>query len=160
MASNVARSAEPLETAKLWGTIPVESNGVRTVIMHALMHTRGLLARPWQQGLALGAAEAEHALAIVIRSDEPWSGRLVFDIPRHRLYMGFARDWPRMNTLPEWFTVEPERSYVVRDLRAGTETTFTGEQLHQGLPLEVKGGGEVRLLVREAKPGPTTRAAP
>jgi len=140
MASNVVRSAEPLETAKLWGTMKLESNGVRTVILHALMHTRGL------------------GLAIVIRSDKPWSGRLVFDIPRHRLYMGFARDWPRMNTLPEWFTVEPERGYVLRDLRAGTETTFTGEQLHQGLPLEVKGGGEVRLLVRAAKPGPTTRA--
>jgi len=159
MASNVARSAEPLETAKLWGTMKLESNGVRTVIMHALMHTRGLLARPWQQGLALGAAEAEHALAIVLKSDKPWSGRLVFDIPRHRLYMGFARDWPRMNTLPEWFTVEPERSYVVRDLRTETETTFTGEQLHQGLPLEVKGGGEVRLLVSPA-PAPPTRAAP
>jgi len=159
MASNVVRSAEPLETAKLWGTMKLESNGVRTVIMHALMHTRGLLARPWQQGLALGAADAEHALAIVIKSDKPWSGRLVFDVPRHRLYMGFARDWPRMNTLPEWFTVEPERSYVVRDLRAGTETTFTGEQLHRGLPLEVTGGGEVRLLVSPAPP-PPTRAAP
>jgi len=159
MASNVVRSADPLETANLWGTMKLESNGVRTVIMHALMHTRGLLARPWQQGLALGAAEAEHALAIVIRSDKPWSGRLVFDVPRHRLYMGFARDWPRMNTLPEWFTVEPERSYVVRDLRAGTETTFTGEQLHQGLPLEVKAGGEVRLLVSPAPASPT-RASP
>ena len=159
MAANVARSADPLETAKLWGTMKLESNGVRTVLMHALMHTRGLLARPWQQGLTLGAAEAEHALAIVLNSDKPWSGRLVFDVPRHRLYMGFARDWPRMNTLPEWFTVEPERSYVVRDLRAGTETTFTGEQLHQGLPLEVKGGGEVRLLVSPA-PAPPTRATP
>jgi hypothetical protein len=159
MASNVVRSAEPLETAKLLGTMKLESNGVRTVLMHALMHTRGLLARPWQQGLALGAAEAEQTLAIVIRSDKPWSGRLVFDVPRHRLYMGFARDWPRMNTLPEWFTVEPERSYVVRDLRAGTESTFTGEQLHHGLPLELKGGEAVRLLVSPA-PAPPTRASP
>jgi hypothetical protein len=73
--------------------------------------------------------------------------------------MGFARDWPRMNTLPEWFTVEPERSYVVRDLRAGTESTFTGEQLHHGLPLELKGGEAVRLLVSPA-PAPPTRASP
>ena len=152
MAANVARSADPLETAKLWGTMKLESNGVRTVLMHALMHTRGLLARPWQQGLTLGAADAEHALAIVIKSEKPWSGRLVFDVPRHRLYMGFTHYWPRMNTLPEWFTVEPERSYVVRNLRAGTESTFTGEQLHQGLPLELKDGGEVRLLVSPAPP--------
>jgi len=123
------------------------------------MHTRGLLARPWQQGLALGAAEAEHGLAIVIRSDKPWSGRLVFDIPRHRLYMGFARDWPRMNTLPEWFTVEPDASYTVSDLAAGSSATYTGAQLHAGLAIEVKGGGEVRLLVSPA-PAPPTRSSP
>ena len=36
VAANVARSKEPLETARLWGTMKLESNGVRTVIIHAL----------------------------------------------------------------------------------------------------------------------------
>ena len=33
MANHVTRSSEPLETANLWGTMKLESNGVRTVIL-------------------------------------------------------------------------------------------------------------------------------
>ena len=148
MAENVTRSREPLATARLWGTHKLESNGVRTVLIHALMHTRGLIARPWRQDLSLGAAAGGGGLAIVVKAGKAWSGRLVFDIPRHRLYMGFRRDWPRMNTLPEWFTVEPDKLYTVREAGAGTEAAQTGKELHAGLPVEVPAGGEVRLLVR------------
>ena len=116
MAVNVARSAEPLETAELWGTMKLQSNGVRTVIMHALMHTRGLIARPWRRDLKLGAAQIGDSLAIVVKAKKPWKGKLIFDIPRYREYMGFSKDWPRMNTLPEWFTVEPKHKYTVKDL--------------------------------------------
>ena len=148
MAANVIRSGEPLATARLWGTHKLESNGVRTVLIHALMHTRGLIARPWRQDLSLGAAQGDGGLAVVVKAGKAWSGRLVFDIPRHRVYMGFGRDWPRMNTLPEWFTVEAERRYTVRDAGSGAETAQTGRDLHAGLPVEVPAGGEVRLLVR------------
>lgn len=144
-ANNVARSNEPLATAKLWGTMKLQSNGVRTTIMHALMHTRGLLARPWRQDLILGAHETSDGLAIVVKAEKDWSGTLVFDIPRHRIYMGFKRDWPRMNTLPEWFTVEPGVRYRIRDVTIDTERTYTGEQLHQGLALDLR-AGEERLI--------------
>jgi hypothetical protein len=55
-----------------------------------------------------------------------WSGTLEVDKPRHRLLMGFTRDWPRMNTMPEWFVAEPDEDYVVEDLTTGTTTTYTG----------------------------------
>ena len=149
MAANVARSGDPLDTAELWGTMKLESNGVRTVLMHALMHTRGLIARPWRRDLALGACETADGLAIVMKADEDWSGRIVFDIPRHRLYMGFQRDWPRMNTLPEWFTVEPEENYAVTDVSAGSGVIHTGGQLREGLEVTLTGGEEKRLLVTD-----------
>jgi hypothetical protein len=148
MAANVARSGEPLETARLWGTMKLESNGVRTVIMHALMHTRGLIARPWRRDLTLGAHQAGGELAVVMTAGADWSGRLIFDIPRHRLYMGFEKDWPRMNTLPEWFTVDPKRSYSVSRPGSDAAETVTGETLHGGLGVEVKAGEELRILVR------------
>lgn len=148
MARSVTRSSEPLETAKLWGTMKLESNGVRTVLMHALMHTQGVIARPWQKGLELGAARTNDGLILVIRSDKPWSGRLCFDIPRHREYMGFTQDWPRMNTLPEWFTVEPARQYTIRDLDTGSQTTRTGRQLHEGWDLVLAPNAAQRLAIR------------
>jgi len=132
----------------LWGTMKLQSNGVRTAIMHALMHTRGVIARPWQQGLALGASPMQDGVAVVIKADSDWSGKLVFDIPRHRLYLGFKHDWPRMNTLPEWYTVEPGKAYGVRIMDSGSEKTYMGEQLHEGLPIEVAAGQEKRLLIK------------
>jgi len=147
MAGNVARSNEPLETARLWGTMKLESNGVRTVIMHALMHTRGLIARPWRRDLKLGAEQTGSSLRIVLKADRPWKGKLIFDIPRHRLYMGFEKDWPRMNTLPEWFTVEPEGLYSVVDIRAGTIVRRRGKELREGLKVEVKGDRDLLLLI-------------
>jgi len=148
MAANVVRSAEPLETAELWGTMKLQANGVRTVLMHALMHTQGLIARPWRRDLKLGAARVAQSLAVVIEAEEPWKGRLVFDIPRHRLYMGFKKDWPRMNTLPEWFTVEPEGEYAIRQGRGSDPTTHHGNAMRDGLELELEAGTPVRLLVR------------
>ena len=132
---------------KLWGTMKLQSNGVRTAIIHALMHTRGLIARPWRQDLTLGASQTKDGLAVVIKAEKDWSGRLVFDIPRHRIYMGFAHDWPRMNTMPEWFTVEPDKEYVVQNVAGGSRKTCTGKLLHEGLPIELQAGEERLLLV-------------
>ena len=82
-----------------------------------------------------------------MKADSEWSGKLVFDIPRHRVYMGFQHDWPRMNTMPEWFTVEPSQKYVVKDVARGSQETYTGKQLHEGLPVELQAGQESLLLV-------------
>lgn len=134
---------------KLWGTMKLQSNGVRTAIMHALMHTRGLIARPWRQDLALGARQTEDGLAVIMKAAKDWSGKLVFDIPRHRIYMGFKHDWPRMNTMPEWFTVEPDGEYVVKHGTSGPQKTYTGKQLHEGLPFKLQAGEERRLLIEQ-----------
>ncbi|MBN2316741.1 MAG: hypothetical protein JXM79_22630 [Sedimentisphaerales bacterium] len=147
VATNVARSSDPLETAELWGTMKLQANGVRTVIMHALMHTRGLIARPWRHDLRLGAAQSGDTLAIILKAEKPWEGKLIFDIPRYRQYMGFPKDWPRMNTLPEWFTVESKTNYTINNLSTGSSMKRMGEQLHAGLTVTIPAGGEIRLLV-------------
>jgi len=137
---------------RLWGTMKLEANGVRTVILYAMRHTQGLRLYPWRPRLELGAAPTETGgLAIWIRSPEEYRGRLEFDAPRHRLYMGFRRDWPRMNTLPEWFTAEPEARYRVREIESGRETVRTGRQLSFGCTVELRKGETLRLLVEPVK---------
>lgn len=144
--NNLVDHPTRLEHGELWGTMKLQSNGVRTVLMHSLMHTQGVIARPWQQGLQLGAAPEGEGIVIAIHTKEDYSGVLEFDLPRHRVYLGFEQDWPRMNTLPEWFTVEPEGLYTV--LR-GEEAprTYTGRQLHAGLEVSVKAGEPLRIEV-------------
>ncbi len=127
----------------------LQSNGVRTTIIHALMHTRGLIMRPWRSDLQLGAAEYDKGLAVVVKAcgKEDFSGKLVFDIPRHKIYMGFKKDWPRMNTMPEWFIVEPAQKYTVKNLTDGTSAQYTGKQLHEGLKVTIKAGAELKLTI-------------
>ena len=151
MAVHVSRSNEPLDSAKLWGTMKLESNGVRTTLIHALMHTRGMIARPWRRDLMLGAVETADGVNIVMKADSDWSGRLVFDRPRYRVYMGFNKNWPRMNTLPEWFTVEADEQYMLTNLTTGDETSHTGKLLHKGVSVQIPAGVEVRLQLRPAE---------
>ncbi len=154
MARNVVYAHQPLATAELWGTMKLQANGVRTVIMHALMHTRGVVARDWRSDLKLGAAPAgKDGLAIVLKADKRWQGRLCFDIPRHRVFWRMKHDWPRMNTLPEWFTVEAEKIYRVIAAR-GRVQRCSGEQLHGGLAVSVEAEEPLRLIVHpEVQPG-------
>lgn len=147
MSNNVVYADEPLETASLWGTMKLQANGVRTTLIHALMHTRGVIARPWRKGMMLGVCEASNGVVVVIKADADWSGRLVFDIPRHREYMGFRHDWPRMNTMPEWFIVELDRLYNVKEFSKKSAQEYSGKQLHEGLNVELKAGEEKVILV-------------
>ncbi len=135
---------------RLWDTHKLEANTVRTVLIHTMLHTRNTIARPWRQGLRLGAAPCGDGICVFMQSDEPYEGRLQFDIPRHRLYMGFRRDWPRMNAIPEWFTVEPDEphKYKVKDVGATTEQLVSGKSLSNGLPVRLEPGKPLRLIVQ------------
>ncbi len=148
MADMIVKPSQPLESAELWGIHKLESNGVRTVLIHAMYHTQNTILRPWQRDLQLGAAPVGKGIAIVMQADKEYGGKLEFDIPRHRIYMGFKRDWPRMNTVPEWFTVEPDGTpYRVRNLTEDSTETRSGRQLRQGLPVKLKPGKPLRLVV-------------
>jgi len=137
---------------RLWGVHKLEANTVRTVLIHTMLHTRNTIARPWRQDLQLGAAPLADGVCIFMQSDEPYEGRLEFDVPRHRISMGFAQDWPRMNAVPEWFTVEPDEAhrYGVEDVDAGSAQVVSGKALAEGLPVRIGPGVPLRLIVRPA----------
>ena len=148
VTAHITRIGEPAATGRLWKTYKLEANGVRTALQHAMMHTRGTIARPWRQDLVLGASQTGGGLTVVMKAEKPWTGRLVIDRPRHRLEMGFSKDWPRMNSMPEWFTADPDAEYTLRDLASGEDVTMIGSQLHAGFPLTLEAGIEKRLHIR------------
>lgn len=138
---------------RLWDTHKLEANTVRTVLIHTMLHTRNTIARPWRQDLQLGAAPCGDGICVFMTSKEPYEGRLQFDIPRHRHYLGFEQDWPRMNSVPEWFTVEPDEAhrYAVMDADDGAIQVQTGKSLSEGLPIRLQSGRPLKLIVRRAK---------
>ncbi|HSP44338.1 MAG TPA: hypothetical protein VLO11_15805, partial [Luteolibacter sp.] len=148
VTTQITHAAEPVESGRLWKTYKLEANGVRTALQHAMMHTRGTIARPWRHDLVLGASQSDGGMTVVINAQKPWTGRLLIDRPRHRMELGFSQDWPRMNSMPEWFTANPDEAYTVEDLSSGEAVTRTGAELHVGLPLTLEAGIEKQLIIR------------
>jgi hypothetical protein len=134
---------------RLWGTHKLEANTVRTVLIHTMLHTRNTIARPWRQGLRLGAAPCGDGICVFMESNKVYEGRLQFDVPRHRITMGFQQDWPRMNAVPEWFTVEPDNAHVydVENVDGGGRRVISGKSLSEGLPIRLEPGKPLRVVV-------------
>jgi hypothetical protein len=139
-----------------------DGNFARTSIMYALWKTAGLSVRPWRADVRFGAVQQDRTLYICLVADQDWSGRVLFDRPRHKINLHLPLDYPRINQFPEWFTVEADRPYRVRNVTAGhparqvavpgPDAPATGRELQDGLAVDLKAGREVRLIVTPTAP--------
>jgi len=127
-----------------------DGNFARTSMMYALWRTGGLTVQPWQADVRFGAVREGDRLYVSLLSNSPWTGNLVFDRPRHKVFMHLPLDYPRINQFPEWFTVEADGQYVVRDAASAKDSPATGRALWEGLPVDLKPGVQVRLIVGPA----------
>ncbi|MFH0965866.1 MAG: hypothetical protein V2A58_17855 [Planctomycetota bacterium] len=125
----------------------LDGNWLRTVMLYASMKARGALVSPWRADVAWGACPAPDGLHLWVESQSPWQGRLLFDLPRHRLLLRFSKDYPRLNEITEWFTVEPDALYRVRLSPSEEPLTLPGRDLAAGLPLSVSPDRPVHVVV-------------
>jgi hypothetical protein len=124
-----------------------DGNFNRTSLMYALWKTQGTSVRPWRADVRYGAVAQGEGIALSIEADSPWSGVLRFDVPRHRTILHLPADWPRINSFPEWYTVEAAARYRVLDASTGRSRVVSGEELVRGLPVELRGGQRAKLVV-------------
>lgn len=124
----------------------IDGNFVRTALLYGLWRTQGTRVEPWIPSVALGAAQDGDCLQVHLHADQAWSGRLLFDAPRHEQYLGLSTDYPRLNQWPEWWTAAPGRQYTVTQAD-GSQTSASGEQLAAGLPLSLAAGTPAELRV-------------
>ncbi len=129
-----------------------DGNFARTTIMYCLWKTKGLTIRPWRADVVFGAEQKGKILVISLIAEKKWTGRLLFDVPRHKVNMKMPLDWPRINQFPEWFTVEPTGRYTVRNLTSDAAAVYTGAEMHNGIGLELQPGRVCRLVVRPVIP--------
>jgi len=123
-----------------------DGNFARTSLMFSLWKTQGLHIEPWREDVHLGAVQDQGRLCVSVSADKPWSGKLYFDRPRHRLHMKLPMDYPRINQFPEWFTVDPLQTYTVGDLASPAAKTYAGKKLLSGLSIELTAGEERRIV--------------
>ena len=124
-----------------------DGNFARTTIMYCLWKTGGVTIQPWREDVIMGAVMEEEELWLSIEAQEDWSGKIIFDVPRHKTIMNLPLDWPRINQFPEWFTVEPDKTYRLKDNATNTEHLFTGQQLQNGIDLILESGRQKRIHV-------------
>jgi hypothetical protein len=125
----------------------LDGNFVRTALLYAAWQSQGVRMAPWDPAAMLGAAPDGDCLTLAIGTSSRWSGRLIFDTPRHRLHLGLPMNYPRLNEWPEWFVVEPHGEYDVEDSLDEVTGSQVGSALADGLQLQLAPGSERRLRV-------------
>ncbi len=115
-----------------------DGNWNRTALLYALYKTQGCFLDGWSDGVRLGAHRVGDRLYVSLESAGPWRGRLRFDFARHRRVLNLAHNYPRVNEWPEWYTVDENTLYTVRDA-AGEERVVTGSDLEDGLEVAAPG---------------------
>ena len=115
-----------------------DGNWNRTALLYALYKTQGCFLDGWRDGVRLGAHRVGDRLYVSLESPQPWRGRLRFDFARHRRVMNLARNYVRVNEWPEWYTVDENTLYAVRDASGG-EQVVTGSDLKDGLEVAAPG---------------------
>ena len=124
-----------------------DGNFARTTLMYALWKTQGVTVQPWRADVRLGAVRDGQCLLLSVSAEQPWTGRVVFDRPRHRDFLHLPMDYPRINQFPEWFTVSATAKGTVRVVGTRGAKQVTGQELLDGLPLVLTPGHETRLAV-------------
>jgi len=126
-----------------------DGNSARTAIMYALWKTQGTHVEPWREDVRLGASRGNGKVYMLVAAEQPWTGRVRFDIARHREYLKLPIDYARINQFPEWFTVEMNRSYTVRHVGEAGHEVRSGDELREGLAVELTDKNPIALIVIE-----------
>jgi hypothetical protein len=131
----------------------LDGNYIRTALLYALDKTQGMTVTPWREYVRLGAVYDSNTgeLYVHLSTDADWEGSLQFDLPRHRTIWNLPFEYPRLNETPERFVVEPANAYTVINLDTGEESTYSGQQMAEGLAVTLgEGEGDtLRLKVMQ-----------
>ena len=117
----------------------LDGNFNRTALLYATYKTRGITAHPWSEDVYVGAAydRKNRDVYVYLSVAAQWDGVLKFDNPRHRTIWNLPFEYPRLNGTPEWFVVEPEKTYAVVNLKTGKRFLFLGRALAEGLKMNL-----------------------
>ena len=111
-----------------------EGNFNRTAMLYALMLSQGVRPERWEPGVRVGATRSDGRLRLSL--DMPSPRRIRFDYARHRRTMNFDRNYVRLNELLEWFVVDENVLYRVRDAAGkAPEDIRLGSELIAGITL-------------------------
>lgn len=128
-----------------------DGNFARTTVMYVLWKAQGIHVEPWRADVRLGAVKNGGRIMISLAADQPWTGKIIFDRPRHKTNLHLPVDYPRINQFPEWFTVDDDARYEVKNLVDGRTSEHEGRQMAAGVDASVAASTEVRFIVEKKR---------
>ncbi|MFN0164813.1 MAG: hypothetical protein ACKV22_00155 [Bryobacteraceae bacterium] len=128
-----------------------DGNWNRTLLLYALMKTQGCFLDRWRPGVELGSVREGDVLHVSVRAAQPWSGKVRFDYARHKRIVNYRKNYCRLNQWPEWFTVDENTLYEIRNPEGGGVDLRLGSELKQGYPLTIAGGATARRTIQPAR---------
>ncbi|MFZ6028810.1 MAG: hypothetical protein ACOYYS_13930 [Chloroflexota bacterium] len=128
----------------------LDGNFVRTALLYGFYKTQGTHITPWRTDIQLGAAydREQQVLHVFLSAADDWQGLLKFDAPRHATIWNMPAEYPRLNQLPEWYTVDPSKSYLLITESDGNYV-LSGQQLIEGIPWQISGSRGQFLRLHE-----------
>jgi len=121
-----------------------DGNWARTNLLYALWKSQGCFVEGWREGVRVGAEKQGQQLYVSLECPAGWTGRLRFDYARHKREMNFDRNYVRLNEWPEWFTVDENAIYQIKDQASGARQVRLGSELKQGIPVS----GSLQWILR------------
>jgi hypothetical protein len=97
------------------------------------MKSCGVRPESWEPGVRVGAVAEAGRLYLSL--DMPAPRTIRFDYARHRRVLNFDRNYVRLNEFPEWYTVDENTLYRVRQ-DAAPERVLLGSELIEGIRMD------------------------
>jgi predicted secreted protein len=110
-----------------------EGNFSRTALLYAYMKSLGVRPERWEPGVRVGAVR--DGARVLLRLDMPAPRRIQFDFARHRRVLNLDQNYVRLNEFPEWFTVDENHLYRLRQPSTGTPDVKLGSELIAGVEM-------------------------
>lgn len=124
-----------------------DGNFARTTIMYCLWKTQGVIPFPWKKDMQIGASVENGMLKLAISCESGWTGKLMFEAPRYSNKMHLPLDYPRINQYQQWYTIDSEKQYQVVSSKSGKLEKYKGQELIDGIQLQIKKGETVYITV-------------
>lgn len=121
-----------------------DGNFARTTIMYCLWKTQGVTIEPWREDVKFSAVTQNDSLYLLMSAESSWSGKVIFDTPRHNTALNLPYDWPRINQFPEWFTVVEDQTYLIKDKQSTSR--IKGGKMTEGFNLSIEQGNHFFIV--------------
>lgn len=126
----------------------LEGNFNRTSLMYMMYKSQGILPVGWAPGVGIGAKRDSDRLYFTLITGSKIKNKrqkVRFDSERHRRFLNYPKDFPRVNEFPQWYTVHENQLYELKEKGSNEGIVRLGSELIHGIDLQ-QGDWEVKPL--------------